>query len=139
MPRLPAQQWSRRPRQPKTISSKGKSHLLYRHRGIRSLEGFSGRVTPKGAWPHHARSGGANYPRGEQKSNQFPICLPGNSVHQFAQVQECSGLFLPHFVGADTSIPSPHPFAEGFPHVEEQPASAAPHTPGPGWSPRPKR
>ena len=68
-------------------------------------------------------------------TSSLPARLP---IHQPTIAQEHSGCFLPHFIGADTSITPIHLIAEGLPSGRTA-ASAIPPTPVPKQSPRPKR
>ena len=47
-----------------------------------------------------------------------------------SKMEHSSGYFLPHLIGANTSVASTRPTAEDFP-MEEQPTSATPPTPVP--------
>ena len=129
MPRLSAKQWSRKPRQPKTISSMRlkllapKPSEMSRPGGPPRLRHSIGNmVTSCQIW-----RGKSSKRRAEAKAKFLSTC-PGHSVHQPTGAQECSGHFLPHLIGAGTSITSIHPIAEGFPSGRTAHSSHSSHT-----------
>ena len=137
MPRLPVQQQSRKPRQPKTVSSERlkllalqPSEMLRPEEPPRLSHSRGNMAMSCGTW----RSKSSKR-RAEAKLTSS--LLPGHPIHQPTGAQGHSGCFLPHFTGKTPSSPPSILLQRAF-LVEEQPPSAIPPTPVPKQSHRPK-
>ena len=133
MPRPPAQQWSRKPRQPKAISSE-RPKLLDPQASelLRPRHSKQNITTLCRTWRCKLSKR-----RVEAKPTSSPparlLCTP---VHQSSRVL----WLLPTTSYLDRHLHHLHSFyCRGASPVEEQPVSASPATPVPKQSPRPKR
>ena len=122
------------------IVQEANSYLLYSHqrcwspRGPLRLSHSKGNMAMScGTWRNKSSER-----RAEVKlTSSLPARLP--CMHQPTRAQKHSGCFLPHFIGANTSITSICPVTEGLPCGRTTCFSHVPPTPAPKQSPRPKK